>query len=208
MGVLYNAYMKTAVVLLYGLDSPARVDYREYLDKVAGEIGKGGFGKVVLCGGFTDPQRVDESEASSVQAYLKDKVGGFENFVLEDRSINTNQNLEYAAGHVDEGDEVVVFCERLRLAKVIWTAMHFLLKAGREDIYQELLRYVSLSDLVVAFKYKNLSVVGFEFGRRSKEEMMDQSFRAILDVEALYSGEAERLNVEQRKKDFNLGRGG
>ena len=96
----------------------------------------------------------------------------------------------------------------MRLAKVIWTAMHFLLKAGREDIYQELLRYVSLSDLVVAFKYKNLSVVGFEFGRRSKEEMMDQSFRAILDVEALYSGEAERLNVEQRKKDFNLGRGG
>lgn len=54
------------------------------------------------------------------------------------------------------------------------------------------------------FVYKNLKVLTYDFPNRTKEETIGQSFAALLDVMALYNPEFNKMDLEQRKKDFGL----
>lgn len=196
--------MKTGVVLLYALYGPERTDYKEYLDFIAEEIDKRGLERVILCGGFTDPKRPRDSEASTVQEYLLSVKPDFTNYTLEDKSITTNQNLEFAAQSLSKDDEIVVYGDLIRLAKIIWIAMHFLVGATRDEIYKAVFEFAHARDLYKDFEYKNLKVVAFDFPGKTKEETIGQSFATLLHVMALYDEEKNRMGVEQRKKDFGL----
>ena len=200
--------MKIGVVLCYGLYGPERTDYSQYLDFVAQEIDKRGLKKVIICGGFNVPERPNDSEAATVQDYLLSVKPGFTNYILEEKSINTNQNLEFAAQSLGEEDEVVVYGDLIRLAKIIWIAMHFLLKVPKGEIYKSLHEFAYAKDLHKElpgeFNYRNLKVVGFDWPGRTKEETIRQIFATLLDVMELYDKEFERMGVEQRKKDYRL----
>lgn len=196
--------MKTAIVALYGLYSSTRTDYQAYLDFVASEIKTKKLEKVVLCGGFTDPKRPTESEASSVRAYLLTKNNSFLNYVLEDQSINTNQNFEFSKSEFSENDEVYVYCDLIRKAKIIWIALHYLLRTDQNEILEAFMRFVNSKHIYKDFHYKNITVVGFEIPGRSKEELIGQTYATILDVLSLYNSNVEKISLEQRKKDFGL----
>lgn len=196
--------MKTAVVLLYGLYSPERKDYQAYLDSIAQEIKANNFEQVVLCGGFTNPKRPHESEASTVHDYLLSVNPSFTNFVLEDQSVTTNQNLEFAANRVTKNDQIVVYCDLCRQAKVIWIACHFLLGLSQTQIYQLLIDFAYQKDVYKNFCQQNLTVKGFDFVGRTKEELIGQIYASILDVIATTNPELERVDVAYRKKDFGL----
>jgi hypothetical protein len=197
--------VKTGVVLCYGLYSSERKDYKQYLDFIAEEIDKQGLERVILCGGFTNPERSRDSEASTVQEYLLSVKPDFTNYTLEDKSINTNQNLEFAAQRLSKDDEIMVYGDLIRLAKIIWIAMHFLVGASQEDIYKAVFEFAyDARDLYKDFKYKNLKVVAFDFPGKTKEETIGQSFAVLLDVMALYDEKKNRMDVEQREKDLRL----
>lgn len=203
--LLGSKLMKIAVVHGYGLYSPERKDYEGYLDFIAQEIHKEKFDRVILCGGFTVPEYPDKSEASTAREYLKTKVD-FDNYILEDRSINTNQNLEFAAEHLKEFNdinEIVIYGDYTRLAKIIWIAMHFILKIDKLEIYKSLLDFVSKRQTHSDFRYKNLTVRSYDFDK-SKEETVGGGFTAVLDVMALYDQQMNELDVQQRKKEFGL----
>src|SRR4030042_1427280 len=138
--------MNTRIVLLYGLFDPKRKDYVDYLSFIAKDIRIKELGKIILCGGYTDPKKPKESEALSAMKYLKGVNPNFINYILEDKSINTNQT----------------------------------------------------------FVYKNLSVIGFDFPGKTKEEMIGQSFATLLDVMAVYNKNYNEMDIQQRKKDFGL----
>lgn len=196
--------MKTAVVLLYGLYSNEREDYRSYFDFLISEIKKELIEKVILCGGYTNPKFPHKSEASTAKDYLVSTYPEFTNYKLEEKSINTNQNLEFARESLDEKDEIIVYCDLIRKAKVIWISMHFLLHADMNTISEAFMDFVKDRDFYKDFQYKNLRVIGYDFPGKSKDETIGQSYASVIDVLALYSEELNEMDVNQRKKDFGL----
>src|SRR4030043_719127 len=196
--------MNTRIVLLYGLFDPKRKDYVDYLSFIAKDIRIKELGKIILCGGYTDPKKPKESEALSAMKYLKGVNPNFINYILEDKSINTNQNLEFAAKDINNLENITVYCDLTRLAKVIWMSMHFLLNEKQAQIYAELFKFTYQKNHYKPFVYKNLSVIGFDFPGKTKEEMIGQSFATLLDVMAVYNKNYNEMDIQQRKKDFGL----
>jgi len=196
--------MKIGIVLLYGLYNPARSDYKAYLDFISQKILEEKLEELILCGGFTDPKQTDKSEASTAKEYLSFVTKNFDGYALEDRSLTTNQNLEFASEKINQNDELVVFCDLIRLAKVIWISQHFLLKESFENIYKSLFDFAHNKQLYKPFIHKNLKILAFDFPGKSKEETIAQSFAALIDVMALYDKEFDKMDLEQRKKDFGL----
>lgn len=194
--------MKTAIVLLYGLFDIEREQYARYLDKVGGDIRKKNINKVILCGGFTDPHRPNLSEAATVHTYLREKLEDKE-VILEEKSINTNQNLEFAAQSVSSNEDIIVYCDLARKAKVIWIALHFLLQVEKREIYRLMLAFAEHKDIYKDFVHASLTVKGVEYSK-TKEELIAQTHASIIDVLALYDTAMENMDIEQRKKDFGL----
>jgi len=193
-----------AIVLLYGLYSLERKDYQTYLDFIAKEIKTKKYDQVILCGGFTDPKRPTESEASTAKVYLLSQNPSFTSYVLEDQSVTTNQNLEFASRRINKGDKIIVYYDLCRKAKVIWISLHFLLDLKQEKIYQLLIDFAYQKNPHKDFICQNIKVMGFDFPNRSKEELMAQSTASILDVMATTNPKLEELDVTYRKKDFGL----
>ncbi|NMB91658.1 DUF218 domain-containing protein [candidate division WWE3 bacterium] len=196
--------MKTAVILLYGLFSPERSDYKGYFDFLATEIKDKNIEKVILCGGFTNPRVHDKSEASTAKDYLLSIQPGFTNYILEEKSITTNQNLEFARENLSKNDEIIVYCDLIRKSKVIWISMHFLLQADIGTISKAFMDFVKDKDLYKEFSYNNLKIIGYDFPGKSRDEIIGQSYATLIDVLALYSEELNKMDVSQRKKDFGL----
>lgn len=173
--------MRVAVVLLYGLYLPGHKhlqEYRNYLDAVAKDIAVEKPDRILLCGGHTDPKHADASEASTVQAYLQ-KTYGFANIDLEDRSITTNQNLEFAAERFGKEEDFLVYCDTARKAKAIWMALHFLFHDEPVLIYQLLLNFLNDGDLHRPFSYEHLRVKGIPYSL-SEEQFLVQTYSGIL----------------------------
>lgn len=195
--------MNIAVVLLYGLYSPDRLDYKEYFDYIIKEIEEKKYDKVILCGGVTFPQIENISEAQSAKNYLVSK-SNFNKYILEEKSINTNQNIEFASKSLSEDDNVTVYCDLTRIAKISWISAHYILKENLDSIFKKMMEFAYEKDIYKPFKMKNLAVIGFDFKDKSKEEMIGQSFATLFDVMSLYNKEFERQDLEQRKNDFGL----
>lgn len=196
--------MKTAIVMLYGMVLPDRKEYTEYLKTVLTDIRNKSIEKVILCGGYTDPKRANKSEAGTVKDFMLTENPEFTNYVLEDKSINSNQNLEFATQHVTDYDEIFVYCDLIRKAKVIWIALYFLFDMKQNDILNEFTNFISGKDIYKDFNYKNMSIISFERGGRHFEETIGQTYASIMDVMSLFNKEVEKADLEQRKKDFGL----
>jgi len=196
--------MKIAIVLLYGAYDNEREDidaYRAYLQKISGEISREKFEKVILCGGKTNSNN-DISEAESVREYLDD-INNFQDYILEENSITTRQNLEYAHQFLDElgADEVTVYCDNVRKAKVIWLASHFVLNDGPAVIAESLSNYrrSALRD----YKNEKLTVRSFEFSV-SKTLLEDQIYSSLVEVLGVYDSNVEEVQKRIRKQLFGL----
>jgi hypothetical protein len=194
--------MKTAIVLLYGLYAPQREKYGRYLREVVSDSKKEGVGRLILCGGYTDPKKPEVSEAGSVKDFLED-LGVDREIVLEDKSITTNQNLELAAGLIDEDGELIVYCDEARKAKVIWLALHFFLGLPQQEIYKVVLNYFSDERIGGDFECSNLTVKGFDVGSE-KDDILGQTYASILDVLAAYEEELNDLDLKKRKEKFGI----
>lgn len=194
--------MKTAIVLLYGQYTPDRTDYAHYLDEVADDILTVNVDRVILCGGYTNPAEPSISEAATAKEYLADKLQGRE-VTLEDRSITTNQNLEFAATKITTADKLIVYCDTARKAKVIWLALHFLLHADPRQIYRAMLEFSHQRKPAADFVYENLTVKGRGYSK-TETEILGQTYAGILDVMALSDPAMNTMDLDQRKQDFGL----
>lgn len=196
--------MKTAVVLLYGIYQPEKPDYQNYLDFLAHDFKTRKIERVILCGNFTDTKFPDYSEASAAKEYLQTVYPEFTHYTLEERSLTTNQNLEFAYDYITENDDLIIYCEHIRKAKVIWIALHYLLKLPITEVGKAFVDFIRGRDLYKDFEYKNLVVVGFDFKSKGRDEITAQTYASIVDVLGLYYKEIDEDDVRQRKVDLGL----
>lgn len=194
--------MKKAIVLGYGLFKDSNQEYKDYLEWIAAEVKDKGFEKIILCGGASSNLEPDLTEGESMRQYLA-KISPDLNLVLEEKSLTTPQNLEFASGEINSGDEIVVFGDLIRSAKIIWLSLHYLLKLDRQEISRVIFEFAK-DRKIRPFVHKNLTVLCFDFPSRDKNQATMQSFSSLLEVEALYDQELEQMILDQRKIDFGL----
>lgn len=121
--------MHVAIVCGYGLfDSEVRTStemdgLEEYFHSSIQDISVRGIQNVVLCGGYTNPQRPLLSEAKSVANWLSHRRNSQQvRFFLEERSGNAVQNIYFAIDLFrEEGipvSRVTIYCDEIRTWKI------------------------------------------------------------------------------------------
>ena len=195
------------VVHLYGVYSPERQDYAQYLDWVAQQIAQTEVEAVVLCGGHTVPNLPDISEASSAQQYLSQKVGDVD-WLLEDSSFTTYQNSRNAAKLLQSSnshpEKIHVLCDHARQAKVIWLALTLLLAQDKKLAYQALIQHNSLADYNRPFTFEKLTVSTFDYQPKLSTEALRQTYSALIDALPVYDPSLDEIATKQRRHDFGF----
>lgn len=195
--------MKTNVLLCYGTFEEPNEEYKKYLDWAMKDSVESGAEKIVVCGGHTNNLNFSISEAESVATYLHKINHGFAHIELEDQSLTTNQNLEFASSKISPDDQITVYCDLARMAKIIWMASAYLLHKDRKEIANAIFEF-SKDRKIKPFQSWNLTVKPFDFPSRDKYLCIAQTFSSLLEVEAIYDTEMENRIVEQRKIDFGI----
>jgi hypothetical protein len=195
--------MKVALLLCYGLFETTNQEYKDYVDLAAREVTEKNIEKLIICGGYTNPQK-DISEAESVFNYLKSTYNLSCQIIQETKSLTTPQNLQFSAPNIDPiADTILIYCDLYRLAKVIWLSAHFFLGKSKEDISNALLDY-RLERKITPFSKWNLTIIPFDFPSRDKYEAFGQSFSTLLEVEAIYDLNLDERIVDERRKKFGV----
>lgn len=200
--ISYTFPMHIGIVLGYGLFEEPNQEYKDYLDWISAEVKENNIQRIIICGGHTNKLKPDLSEAQTIQQYLINKLPTTQ-FLLEDKSLTTNQNLENAKSLIDPEAKLTIWCDQIRMAKVIWIALHFLLKLKKPQISRTIFEFIK-DRKIKSFIYQKLTVKGFDFPASDKEQAILQSFASILDVESLYDEELNEMLTAERKKNFGL----
>lgn len=119
-----------AIVMGYGIPPDIRKDanYRTYLSAVAQEVKRRGIEDIIFCGGSTNiyyPKMTEAGEMYELFADIRDQIGTFAVRVcLVEHTITSWENLEAASRVVRQMnvEKAVVFCEKMRRAKVWFMA--------------------------------------------------------------------------------------
>lgn len=195
--------MKIAIFLCYGLFEESNQEYKDYVDFAAKEIAEKKIDRLILCGGYTNPQK-NISESETVFNYLKLAHSPSCQIVLETESLTTSQNLQFASRYFSHtADNITIYCDLYRMAKVIWLSAHFLLQKTRKEIINSILEY-NLERKITPFSSWNLTVIPFDFPSRDKYQALGQSFSSLLEIEAIYDPNLDEEIVSHRKKEFGI----
>lgn len=196
--------MKTAIVLGYGVFQETNAEYKEYLDWIAKDCQEQGIEKIIFTGGCSNNTLPDISEAKANQKYFQKICPNISQSVLEEKSLTTAQNLQFSAHLIQPNlDEIIVYCDLYRTAKIIWISLHYLLGLSRHDIALSLLDFRK-EKKIRPYIYKNLTVKGYDFPSRDKNIVLGQTYSSLIEVESLYDEEVDQKLNNQRKQEFGL----
>lgn len=195
--------MITSLILGYGLFEETNQEYKDYLDWIAKTVTDQKIEKLIICGGFTNSLHKDLSEAQSMNNYIKKLLPSDIKIVLEEKSITTPQNLEFAKAEITAEDNILIFCDLARLAKVIWLSARILLGKSQSEVSHAVLNFY-LDKKIKPFVNWNMTIMPFEFPSRDKYQYFAQSFTSLLEVESLSDKDLDEKILAQRKKDFGI----
>jgi len=195
--------MKTTIFLCYGSFIESNEEYKQYIEWVLKDSEENGAEKIIVCGGHTNNLSPDISEAQTVFEYLKKIKPGISNVGLEDQSLTTNQNLEFASKKISPDDQITIYCDLARMAKVIWMAGAYLLHKDRQEIAATYFDFVKEKKLR-PFVAWNITVKYFDFPSRDKYQCIAQTFSSLIEVEAIFDPSIEEKIIAQRHLDFGI----
>lgn len=207
--------MATCAVLLgYGLFDSGNARYRDYVDRFIAFANSKGIGRMVLCGGRTDPSRPSVSEAASIYGYAEPLLARGIDARFEEESLTTFQNIEAAAKHLGGADTIYVFCASVKLAKVAWCAMHYWLGMGRGEIVDALISYLRGYDAGMTTEQAGEAASrGMSFGNvefvpypmwEGEGSMLGNMLTTLIDIESLYDPRLYAEAVERARRKFGL----
>lgn len=176
--------MHIALILGYGVHLEG--DF-PYLDLIIPHLT--GYDLIIPCGGFTDREIPDISEALSIQKYLESK-GIEKDFLLEDASLTTPENIINAKKLIyslENVDSITIFCDSIRAPKVAAQALQTFHKYSLEKSLQtlyEIYIYTKENQLPltqnIQIIHKNLTVKGVALDR-TKEEVAEQILASLIE---------------------------
>jgi hypothetical protein len=195
--------MKTTIFLCYGTFTESNEEYKQYIEWFLKDSEENSAEKIIICGGHTNNTTPDISEAQTVFEYLQKIKPEISNVELEDQSLTTNQNLEFASKKISPDDQITIYCDLARMAKIIWMAGAYLLHKDRKEIADIFFEFAKEKKLR-PFQAWNLTVKYFDFPSRDKYQCIAQSFSSLIEVEAIYDPSIEEKIITQRHLDFGV----
>jgi hypothetical protein len=192
---------KYALLLGYGIFHDAKVSnakYADYVKSFANYVNKNKIDTVVISGGHTSIRHPLESEAESIEKYLKPLLKGNAKVVLENWSLTTLENIEYSQKFIHLKDSTVtVFCDNIRPQKVIWLVLHFWFRLNKKEIEKYFVDY-SVGyyikhftdeglgkEMSKGFTYKNVFVKPYPM-RTDINDAISAIVGDILEINSLY----------------------
>lgn len=208
--------MKIIIVLCYALFQNQE-NYKKYLDKVLNIIDLENPDKIIVCGGFTNKNFPEISEAKSATDYLLTKNSSLKDkIILEERSITTPQNIKFAIEEISKlnkkVDSVIFVCDSIRLVKVYCIGSLLMseplgFRADKEQILLELMRQIENKKIDFAkecqLHFENITFKGVDM-KRSILEVGDQIPRSLTEVFALEFPLLEKAALDHRSKEWGL----
>lgn len=192
--------MNTLIFLGYGVFEESNQEYRDYLDTLAKYVLDHKIDKLILCGGYSNPAK-NISEAESFFNYLNTNFHLDCQIILENKSLTTPENLQFSAQYLNPLDNLTVFCDLYRLAKVVWLASYYFLHKSKSEILNALFDF-RLHQEIKPFVAWNLTVVPYDFPSRTRYDALGQTFSTLFEVEGIYDLQLGERVLNQRQKDF------
>jgi hypothetical protein len=208
---------KCAVLLGYGIFNRRNVEYRRYVDAFASFVKTNSIDTVVLSGGHTDPRRTDDSEASTIRDYIRPLLGRNVNVSLEQRSLTTAQNIRFSKRFVAAKNysKIIIFCDNVRPAKVMWFTMHYWFGSTKSEIEQYFIDY-SLhfyrkhfttekigAEMEKGLTYKNVTIKPYRM-RKKIEDAVANQIPSTLEINSLYDKALDQKLIKSIKIKFGL----
>ncbi len=208
--------MATSAVLLgYGLFDPGKANYRDYVESFARVVNGNNVGRVVLCGGRTDPTRPSVSEAASIYSYLKPMLKEGIEVLMEEKSLTSYQNIEFSKDKVDMDGDAFVFCGNAKLPKVAWYVMHYWFGMGRGEIARELLRQLRAHDgermtteqigkaMANGMTIRNVTFKPYRMWTDA-DDMLGNMMSSLVEIEVLYDRGLYDEFIAHAREKFGL----
>ncbi len=210
-----------AVLPGFGIFDESKKDYRDYLDRFVALVKKKNVSEVVLCGGATDSGAPGKTEAGTMAEYLRPLLDPDIRVHLEDRSLSSKENVEFAKRFLDleGGNHVFLVSDGVRFFKMMWFVLHFWFGMGEteiakywHDLQEEIYanpkkpdRALRLREISRRLRYKNVAVI-IDKIHRSYREAVHPLVTDTLEIEALYDKDIETLAADiTRIKTSRLG---
>lgn len=201
---------KAIVILGYGVFEKSNSNYKNYIDRALSFIKENNFNQIIICGGFTNHE-LDISEAASIRDYVTEKdPSRSSQIILEEKSITTPQNLEFASKIISSPIEsIMVICDSIRSPKVYYLALrYFYPEVTEEQIYRSLLSQALKKKVDVTkditLEYENLAIQGLNLNR-GPQEIGDQIIATMEEIAATNYPEVDKDILEYKKKLFKVG---
>lgn len=171
------------VVVICGCGTKLTPDIRDYLNKVVQYLsGRDIQIEVITSGGFTNPRkRPNVSEAGLMAGYLRSQSGFKNDIFQEDRALTTLQSLRFARRHLGNRrpGQVTVFCDISRIIKIQF-----------------------LSERI--FRGSKVVVRGSDFGRTTKEILLQLCLSTPLEILCYYLPPLDRFLLWYRKRKWGI----
>lgn len=204
-----------AILLGFGLFDPSNSKYKAYLDRFTRLVQKKKIDVAVLCGGHTNLKFPDKSEAGTIAEYLKKILPANVRIELEEKSLTSEQNIQFAKQHIDFSPQNKIFLvsDSVRFFKYYWMALYHWFGLSREEVYAEWFKIakkiyenpkrksinIELKDLKKFLQYKNVQIIIDSKEHKDFNSAVQVIVSEVVEIDGLYSKTANDLYLEQTK---------
>ncbi|MCW6160366.1 MAG: YdcF family protein [Candidatus Micrarchaeales archaeon] len=210
---------KYALLFGFGLFDQSNPKYKAYVDRFAKLVNKKRIEEVVLCGGHTDKNMLEKSEAGTIAEYLKPLIGANVKVHIEDQSLTTEQNIKFAKQFVnlDGANRIIIVSDAVRFFKIFWIVLDRWFNVNREEVVQTWYAIIQkvydspkkkgtaieLKDIKRLLEYKNVKVVIDNYHKDYKNGM-HTIISEPFEIEALYNQQIYDKFMDVTMKKFKL----
>lgn len=126
--------MKIAIIHWYGLVNPQFDFFDLYLRKLEENLNMEKYDIIISSWWFTNKD-VKKSEAQSLKESLYDCIKSANQWVLEEKSFTTFENVKFCAEILEKYDnkDITVFCMNTHLPKIVYLSLKEYLKISKNE---------------------------------------------------------------------------
>lgn len=126
--------MKIAIIHWYGLVNPELDFFNLYLRKLEENLNMEKYDIIISSWWFTNKD-IKKSEAQSLREFLYDCTQYVNQWVLEEKSFTTYENVKFCAEILEKYDNksITVFCMNTHLPKIVYLSLKEYLKISKDE---------------------------------------------------------------------------
>lgn len=202
----------------FGIFDESKKEYKEYLDRFVEFVKKKKINEVVLCGGRSDVNMPEKSEAESIAEYIGPRINEVK-INLETESLTTEQNIKNAKAFIDFDlkNRIFLISDSVRFFRNMWFVLHYWYGLDRKQItlfWFELDMKIynnpkkketalRLKDIKPLLKYNNTKIIVDKLHRNYKESV-HVILGEVFDIESLYDKDAYDRSMTLIRKKFKM----